>query len=870
MMNCFSLLCGLTSCLICGAGWLVGADCAIAEVVPDNTLSHPSKGTPAGRRAIITDGTRRGRNLFHSFREFSVAPGETAAFENVDPTVANIFTRVTGNSRSQINGLIEVLGTDGHTSPANLFLLNPNGILFGRDAELRIGGSFIASTADRIHFADDSQFSAVRPQSSHLLTVSAPVGLQFGHHPGPIANRSRTPLLDQAGNQVRDANEDLIFGLVSGSRQTLALVGGNVTLTDGSNIRTEGGRIELGSVASAGEVDLHPIAQGWDITYGQIKDFGDLRLSGKSQVDSSGAPAGEIQLQGRRVILGESFYIFSDSFASSRERGGDLEVVATDSVLIDQTSLLSTSTKGSGRAGDIIISTPQFTVQAGGNVGSNTKAEGRGGDVRVNATESVTVTGFSRETELTSPLSLIFSQSTQSATGRTGNIHIGTNQLTVQDGGQISTTTFGSGNAGNLSIRANQIDLRETAVTPNGKLIESADGIPLSGGLFVGTDIGSSGRGGRLRIQTERLNLRDGAILQATTYGSGVAGNVSIQANQSIEVSGSSAASSQIPARIAATSGGVVGLTTAESRQATGRGGNLTLSTPNLTVSNRGIITVNSANSDSPGAGTIRITADQVQLDHQGQIQAQTESGNRARIDLSDVELLTLRRQSKISTTAGLRNDSGDAGNITIDSDLILAAPSENSDIDADAQVGRGGNITIQSQGILGITQRSQQTIRSDITATSESSVDGEINISTASFDPTQGIVTLPDTVTDASQLIAQGCRAESQAAMSNGNQSAFVITGRGGLPPNPTDLQSGSTVMPHWVTVAPETSRPDHTEQSKPSDDRVSTTSAITEAQGWVVTASGKVALVAQSPTLTPDAAHWNLPNCPSQSRMP
>jgi filamentous hemagglutinin family protein len=163
-MNRFALLYGLAGGLIFWAGWLIKSDRAMADLIPDRTLPQPSRVTLAGRRAIITDGTRRGRNLFHSFREFSVAPGGSASFQGIDPTVTNVFARVTGRNSSRIHGLIETLDSSGQISSANLFLLNPNGILFGNNAALRIGGSFIATTANRINFADGAQFSAVRLQ----------------------------------------------------------------------------------------------------------------------------------------------------------------------------------------------------------------------------------------------------------------------------------------------------------------------------------------------------------------------------------------------------------------------------------------------------------------------------------------------------------------------------------------------------------------------------------------------------------------------------------------------------------------------------------------------------------------------------------
>lgn len=144
---------------------------ALAQIIPDHTLPSSSSVTPGCTNCLIEGGTERGVNLYHSFREFSVPTNGSAWFNN-GTQIQNIFTRVTGASPSNIDGLLRTNGN------ANLFFLNPNGILFGPNARLQVGGSFFASTANRFQFADGSEFSATNPQAPPLLSINITPGLQ--------------------------------------------------------------------------------------------------------------------------------------------------------------------------------------------------------------------------------------------------------------------------------------------------------------------------------------------------------------------------------------------------------------------------------------------------------------------------------------------------------------------------------------------------------------------------------------------------------------------------------------------------------------------------------------------------------------------
>ncbi|NEO96074.1 MAG: filamentous hemagglutinin N-terminal domain-containing protein, partial [Moorea sp. SIO3G5] len=211
---------------------------ALAQIVPDHTLGdNPSvvkpnvevKGLPAD---LIEGGATRGDNLFHSFSDFNVGDLQRVYFAN-PAGINNILGRVTGSNISKIFG---TLGVDG---AANLFLLNPNGIVFGANSQLDVAGSFVGSTANSIVFGNGTEFSATNPEEPPLLTINITPGLQYGkNHPQPIVN---------AGN------------LAVGQGHSVTLVGGSVIST--GDILAPGGEINILAIPREANVQLGQAGQ---------------------------------------------------------------------------------------------------------------------------------------------------------------------------------------------------------------------------------------------------------------------------------------------------------------------------------------------------------------------------------------------------------------------------------------------------------------------------------------------------------------------------------------------------------------------------------------------------------------------------------
>ncbi len=852
---------------------VVNCDGATAQIIPDDSLGNERsivtpdveiKGSSGDR---IDGGAIRDSNLFHSFEQFNIEDLQRVYFANPEG-ITNIFNRVTGNNLS------EIFGTLGVNGDANLFFINPNGIIFGENASLDVGGSFVASTAHSIVFPE-GEFLAGNIQELPLLTINMPLGLNLPDNPGEI--------------QLKNSN------LRVDPSQNIVLLGGKID-SDGAVIVAQGGRVDLGGLSKNGEIKF---AHDGSLSFPSNIPRSNIFLTNQTVIRVDGEQGGNITLTGKNINITENTALQGGTFPETglaNSQSGDIIFNATKTVEIN--SSLIFNGVNAGDAGNIIISADSLSLANGTNMLNSTFGEGNAGSVLIEVDDFVS---------LADPGTFIDTGVRSTGIGQGGNINIRAASLSISNRAQLVSAIFnndlvaGQGNAGDINIDV----LGAVTITD------------APSGLFSLVSTGGIGDGGNIHISARSLSMIDGANIFANMNGEGDAGSIQIDATDFVNISGTSnirGDSSEISARTNSASGGgdiiintntftlanggVINTQTLNN----GDSGNITVNAQQAEVLNGGQILSNSSGRGNAGeitinatdrlmiagidttlderiaqfgtsrgiintlengasgffvrsedlgnSGDIKITSPTIQLQDGGRIFADSAFGNGGNITLDAEKILLLRRNSQISTTAGTEESGGNGGDISIASDLIVAFPEENSDITANAFTGTGGNITIDTQNILGFREDPNL---SNITASSQFGLDGTVSIDTSGIEPGRELIELPIEIVDVSQLINQNlCLAD--------GDGEFIITGQGGLSPSPQDTLNTDAGWEDWRIFE---NVVDNSElnQRRSSQNNSATRSRdlsdietqnrnsneIVEAQSWFMAPNGNIVLSAQ-----------------------
>ncbi|MEG4866178.1 MULTISPECIES: two-partner secretion domain-containing protein [unclassified Microcoleus] len=859
---------------------------SIAQIVPDATLPVNSTVTVSGKNSSIEGGTTAGSNLFHSFREFSVLTGNTAVFNN-SADIQNIFTRVTGGSISNIDGELKANGA------ANLFLLNPNGIIFGPNASLDIGGSFLATTANAVDFGGGANFSATfARQNTPLLIVSVPLGLQYGQSSGSIVNRSTD------GLQVRSGN-------------SLILAGGDVRF-DGGKILAPGGRVELAAVSAGETVGLNAFGNNVSLNFPAQIARANISLTNGADVNVRAGGGGDIVVNTHNLNFSEGSKLqagIAEILGAPDALAGDINVNATGAITFDGVgnsdvpsgayNLVTVEAVGEG--GDINITAETLSLTNGAQVKASTLGEGNAGNVNIRIRNVSSFEGA----DTNGNLSGVYSRAeANEAVGNGGNINISTGSLFVTNGAVITASTQGRGNAGNVEIYVRN----DTVLDGLGPLQEIiyASGEVLqfqqSSGLFSSVKRTGVGEGGNIRVTTGSLSIANGGVIVTRTEGQGRAGNITVNAADFVTVDGVGSDNSS-SALLAPTEPG-----------AGGRGGDITINTNIFRVSDGAV--VNSQTQNEYLGGNITINSNIFEARGGGQAIATTRSSGQAgnltvnaadKIVLSGSDHNFPDRASLFNTNivgnnegaaSGLfastgKDSAGAGGNlniitgqlivrdgakVTVSADgkgaagnLRVAADSirlNNGTISATTQAGNFGNITLQT-GNLQMRRNSQITTNASGTATG-----GNINIEAGAVAAlensdiranavrgqggniiitAEGVFQSLDSDIDASSELGIDGNVELRTPDTDPvkglNQPEIL-----GVPPAPAQTcQTRGQRTSRFVITGRGGLPPSPRERVSSEHNFEAVKQPIVEAQGWIINAKGEIELVANSAAVVP-----------------
>src|SRR4029453_19258435 len=466
---------------------------------------------------------------------------------------------------------------------ANVFLLNPFGIVFGSDAQIDVPGSFTASSADVVRFGSGEDFTTGAPVANGaLLSVEDPVAFGFTRAtPGSIE-------ID------RTLQPELFDSLFIDTGETLALIGGDGRVAGrGVNVPTVigGGSFAVASVRGPAEVPADVAA--FEVDGLAPEQLGEVAFTHQAILLLEGAGGGRVVVRGGQLVIDEQSLVATATLSDVDAPEVGIDVAVAGAFVVagvaglgdgEQNTLLRTSSLGSaGRGADISVEAGSFAVRDGAVVWTESVAgSGAGGDLVVKA-DSVRIESGGRVDTATTGFDTGFE--VIHGTGGGGDPRIEAGALEVAADGVIRTVTTSEGRGGDLTLAADRVLVEgEVSPLPSG-LDDDAAGV-------------AGGPGGDLRIEGDEVVVRAGGLVTTEAFGDEDAGQIAIDAG-TLEGSGSLSGIQAFGAATSQTGG-------------TGGGGPITVSAQRVALSDGGVLTV-SAQGEG-GAGRIDVQAGELTI----------------------------------------------------------------------------------------------------------------------------------------------------------------------------------------------------------------------------------------------------------------
>ncbi|QTA91440.1 filamentous hemagglutinin N-terminal domain-containing protein [Desulfonema magnum] len=477
-------------------------------------------------------GQQAGANLFHSFQQFNIHSDESATFTGPD-SVKNIISRVTGGEASWIDGRLA-----SAIPGADLFFLNPAGLMFGPNASLDLGGSFHISTADYLRMGDNEQFY-VNPPESDVLSTAMPAA--FGFLDGNIATIS----FKGKGEISKQDTDESPPGLRVSENKTISVIAGSIEMDNGTFFKAQK-MDENGNPVFQDAVD-----ENGNMIYGE-DGLPVLAVdeNGNPIPVMENVPAGGIQAPGGRINLigvgtdGESELGNQEPDTEDFENKGDIRLadhslievggenagtiyIRSGNFIADNSRIQSVSRGSKPSENSVIdIQGKNISLNKGGAILSSTSGTGKSSDINIHVSESVCLSGVSSDDE--SAFIKTETRLKDEDAGDAGDILIDTPTLSVANGANISSSSYGAGDGGNVVFHADEkIYIHGTDTDGEGCYVQTG-----SSDIFSE----STGKSGDIVFETKNLFVNDGASVSTTS--SEKSGDITIRASESVHLTG--------------------------------------------------------------------------------------------------------------------------------------------------------------------------------------------------------------------------------------------------------------------------------------------------------------------------------------------